>query len=39
MDVKNKIQMTYMTDQTRLPVFLPYPRFLLDMDLTQTARV
>ena len=39
MDVENKIQTIYMTEQTRLPAFLPYPRFLLDMDLTQTARV
>lgn len=38
MDVENKIQTTYMTEQTRLPAFLPYPRFLLDMDLTQTCQ-
>ena len=29
----------YMTDQTRIPVFLPYPRFLLKIELTNTARV
>ena len=39
MDVKNKDQMVYMTDQTQIPVYLPYPRFLLGMDLTQTAKV
>ena len=39
MDVKNKDQMIYMTDQTQIPVYLPYPRFLLGMDLTQTAKV
>ena len=39
MDVKNKGQMVYMTDQTQIPVYLPYPRFLLGMDLTQTAKV
>ena len=39
MDVKNKDQMVYMTDQTQIPVYLPYPRFLLEMDLTQTAKV
>ena len=39
MDVKNKDQMVYMTDQTQIPVYLPYPRFMLGMDLTQTAKV
>lgn len=39
MDVKNKDQMIYMTNQTEIPVYLPYPRFLLGMDLTQTAKV
>ena len=39
MDVKNKDQMVYMMDQTQIPVYLPYPRFLLGMDLTQTAKV
>ena len=39
MDVKNKDQMVYMTDQTQIPVYLPYPRFLLGMNLTQTAKV
>lgn len=39
MDVKNKDQMVYMTDQIQIPVYLPYPRFLLGMDLTQTAKV
>lgn len=28
-----------MTDQTRIPAFLPYPRFLLKIELTNTARV
>ena len=39
MDVKNKDQMVYMTDQTQIPVYLPYPRFLLGLDLTHTAKV
>ena len=39
MDAKNKDQMVYMTDQTQIPVYLPYPRFLLGMNLTQTAKV
>ena len=37
--MKNKDQMVYMTDQTQIPGYLPYPRFLLGMDLTQTAKV
>jgi len=28
-----------MTEDTRLPPYLPYPRFLLGMDLTQTAKL
>lgn len=28
-----------MTEQTRIPAFLPYPRFLLRTELTNTARV
>ena len=39
MDVKNKDQMIYMTNQTQIPVYLPYPRFMLGMNLTQTAKV
>ena len=29
----------YMTIQTTLPPYLPYPRFLLDTALSQTAKV
>ena len=29
----------YMTGQTKLPPYLPYPKFLLDMDLTHTAKL
>ena len=39
MNKMNRPLTEYMTDQTRLPVFLPYPRFLLRMELTNTARV
>lgn len=28
-----------MTNQTQIPVYLPYPRFVLGMNLTQTAKV
>lgn len=39
MDVKNNDHMLYMMDQTQILVYLPYPRFLLKMDLSQTANV
>ena len=29
----------YLTTQTPLPPFLPYPRFLLELDLSQTAKM
>lgn len=29
----------YLTTQTLLPPFLPYPRFLLELDLSQTAKM
>ena len=29
----------YMTGQTKLPPYLPYPKFLLDMDMTHTAKL
>ena len=29
----------YMTKETRLPPYLPYPKFLLETDMTQTARL
>ena len=39
MDVKNRNQMEYLTERTLIRDFIPYPRFLLDMNLTQTARI
>lgn len=39
MNKMNRSMTEYMTDQTRIPVFLPYPRFLLKTELTNTARV
>ena len=39
MNKMNRLTTEYMTDQTRIPAFLPYPRFLLKMELTNTARV
>ena len=39
MNKMNRPLTEYMTDQTRIPVFLPYPRFLLKTELTNTARV
>ncbi len=39
MNKMNRSTTEYMTDQTRIPAFLPYPRFLLKMELTNTARV
>ena len=39
MDVKNRDQMEYLTERTLIRDFIPYPRFLLDMKLTQTARI
>lgn len=39
MNKLNRLTTEYMTDQTRIPVFLPYPRYLLKMELTNTARV
>ena len=39
MNKMNRSVTEYMTDQTRIPAFLPYPRFLLRMELTNTARV
>lgn len=39
MNKMNRSVTEYMTDQTRIPAFLPYPRFLLKMELTNTARV
>ena len=39
MDVKNRNQMEYLTERTLIRDFIPYPRFLLDMNLTQTAKV
>ena len=35
----NRSVTEYMTDQTRIPAFLPYPQFLLKTELTNTARV
>lgn len=29
----------YMTGQAKLPSYLPYPKFLLDMDMTHTAKL
>ena len=29
----------YMTSDTKLPSYLPYPRFLIEADLTQTAKL
>ena len=29
----------YMTGDTKLPPYLPYPRFLMETDLTQTAKL
>ena len=29
----------YITQETKLPPYLPYPRFLLKMELTQTAKL
>ena len=29
----------YLTTQTLLPPFLPYPRFLLELNLSQTAKM
>ena len=39
MDVKNRNQMEYLTERTLIRDFIPYPRFLLDTNLTQTARI
>ena len=39
MNKMNRMTTEYMTDQTRIPAFLPYPRFLLKIELTNTARV
>ncbi len=39
MSKMNRPMTECMTDQTRIPVFLPYPRFLLKTELTNTARV
>ena len=39
MNKMNRMMTEYMTDQTRIPAFLPYPRFLLKIELTNTARV
>lgn len=39
MDVKNRDQMEYLTERTLIRDFIPYPRFLLNMKLTQTARI
>ena len=39
MNKMNRSVTEYMTDQTRIPAFHPYPRFLLRMELTNTARV
>ena len=39
MDVKNRDQMEYLTEWTLIRDFIPYPRFLLNMKLTQTARI
>ena len=39
MNKMNRLTTEYMTDQTRIPAFLPYPRFVLRMELTNTARV
>ncbi len=39
MNKMNSPMTEYMTDQTRIPAFLPYPRFLLRTELTNTARV
>ena len=39
MDVKNRDQMEYLTERTLIRDFIPYPRFLLDMNLNQTARI
>lgn len=39
MNKMNRPVTEYMTDQTRIPAFLPYPRFLLKMELTNTATV
>ena len=39
MDVKNRNQMEYLTERTLIRDFIPYPRFLLNMKLTQTARI
>lgn len=39
MDKMNRSVTEYMTAQTRIPAFLPYPRFLLKMELTNTATV
>lgn len=39
MDVKNRDQMEYMTERTLIRDYIPYPRFLLDMNLNQTARI
>ncbi len=29
----------YMTAETELPAYLPYPRFLLKMDISHTAKL
>ena len=29
----------YMTEQSKLPPYMPYPRFLLGLDLTQSAKL
>lgn len=39
MNKMNRPMTEYMTNQTRIPAFLPYPRFLLRTELTNTARV
>ena len=39
MDVKNRNQMEYLTERILIRDFIPYPRFLLDTNLTQTARI
>ena len=37
--MKNRDQMEYLTERTLIRDFIPYPRFLLNMNLTQTARI
>ena len=37
--MKNRDQMEYLTERTLIRDFIPYPRFLLNMKLTQTARI